>query len=219
MAAFGNGDRITAIEGSTKPVIETEESSPEKFSSIMGSPNFNTSLTQFNHSEDPNLPSKNYNQELAKENTGIRTPSFSSAKSIDISDHLDLHIILPLSASQATSSGTIFRLCRCVLDMTLPTVNNKPFASLVLGQIKSSLIIAGCVNGPTHITKAVDSIIVVASGQIRMHECVNVKMYVHCNTRPIIEDCSQIQFSPLPSVYVSPSKKERLTYLLFLRQP
>jgi hypothetical protein len=87
--------------------------------------------------------------------------------------------------------------------MSVPTANNAPFAGLMLKNIKGSLIIAGHVAGAAHITGVENSIIVVASRQVRMHDCQNVDVYLHCASRPIIEDCSNIRFSPIPQCYVS----------------
>jgi hypothetical protein len=47
-----------------------------------------------------------------------------------------------------------------------------------------------------------DSTIVVVARQVRIHECSNVDIYLHCGSHPIIEDCSGMRFSPLPKAYV-----------------
>jgi hypothetical protein len=152
------------------------------------------------------LPSftKNYNEEMTKGPAGpIRKPSFSEATNVNISGHSGLHIILPSSASRATSSGSLTTLNRCIVDMSIPTANKAHFAGLALKNIKNSLIIAGHVAGAAHITGVEDSIIVVASRQVRMHDCKNVDVYIHCASRPIIEDCKDVRFSPIPECYVS----------------
>ena len=77
------------------------------------------------------------------------------------------------------------------------------FAGLSLKNIKHSLVIAGHVAGAAHITGIEDSIIVVTSRQVRMHDCKNVDIYLHCASRPIIEDCSNVRFSPIPNSQVS----------------
>ncbi|KAI0190629.1 tubulin binding cofactor C [Xylaria flabelliformis] len=150
---------------------------------------------------------KNYNEELARsENVqGVRKPSFSTAKNIAISGHTGLHIMLPSTASRATSSGSLTNLERCIVDMTIPTSSGAPFAGLTLKNIRHSLIIAGHVAGPAHITGIEDSIIVVAARQVRIHECKNVHVYLHCTSHPIIEDCSKMAFAPLPTFYVNDS--------------
>jgi hypothetical protein len=153
--------------------------------------------------ELPSFP-KNYNEEMMQGNPGpIRKPSFSQATNVNISGHTGLHIILPSSASRATSSGSLTKLEACIVDMSVPTVNGgAPFAGLALKNIKRSLIIAGHVAGAAHITGVEDSIIVAASRQVRMHDCKNVDIYLHCASRPIIENCSNVRFSPIPNCYV-----------------
>lgn len=150
------------------------------------------------------LFTKNYNDEMTNQVTGsIRKPSFSQATNVNISEHKNLHIILPSSASRATSSGSLTRLSGCIVDMSAPTAGGAPFAGLALKNITNSLIIAGQVAGPAHITAIEDSIIVVASRQVRMHECKNTDVYLYCASRPIIEDCSNVRFCPIPACHVS----------------
>ncbi|KAH9905913.1 tubulin binding cofactor C [Xylariomycetidae sp. FL2044] len=158
----------------------------------------------------PSFPSKDYNEELARpEQKGVRKPSFSTAKNIAIYDQTGLHIMLPASASRATASGSLTNLQRCIVDMTIPTRTGSgaPFAGLALKNIKKSLIIAGQVNGPVHITGVEDSVVVVAARQVRMHECKNVDVYLHCTSHPIIEDCSAMLFAQLPELYIQKSNK------------
>ena len=154
----------------------------------------------------PSFP-KNYNEEMMRASGPIRKPSFSQATNVNISGHTGLHIILPSSASRATSSGSLTRLNRCIVDMSVPTANGAPFAGLALKNIKESLIIAGHVAGAAHVTTVEDSIIVVASRQVRMHDCKNVDIYLHCSSRPIIENCSNVRFSPIPECHVSPTQE------------
>jgi tubulin-specific chaperone C len=147
--------------------------------------------------------SKNYNEEIGRALGGpIRQPSFSQASSVSISDHTGLHIILPSSASHATSSGSLTNLNKCIVDMSVPTTNGAPFAGLMLKNMKKSLIIAGQVMGAAHITGVEDSVIAVSSRQVRMHDCKNVDVYLMCSSRPIIEDCSRVRFAPIPECYV-----------------
>lgn len=87
--------------------------------------------------------------------------------------------------------------------MSISTANGKPFAGLALKNITNSLIVAGQVAGATHITNVRDTVVVVSSRQVRMHDCVNVDVYLSCMSRPIIEDCKNIRFAPIPKSYVS----------------
>ena len=153
--------------------------------------------------ELPSFP-KNYNEEMARAPRGpIRSPSFSQASNVSISDHTGLHIILPSSASHATSSGSLTNLKKCIVDMSVPTTNGAAFAGLMLQNIKNSLVVAGQVAGAAHITAVEDSVIAVTARQVRMHECKNVDVYLMCSSRPIIEDCRSVRFAPLPECYVS----------------
>ncbi|KAH7156916.1 tubulin binding cofactor C-domain-containing protein [Dactylonectria macrodidyma] len=152
---------------------------------------------------------KNYNEEMARpSNSPLRKPSFSAAKTIGISNHSGLHIILPSSAARATASGSLTELSGCIVDMSIPTVHGAPFPGLAIKNISKSFIVAGRVNGPVHITGVSDSILVIVSRQVRIHECSNVDIYLHCGSHPIIEDCSGMRFAPLPDVYVTEADKD-----------
>ena len=138
----------------------------------------------------------------------IRQPSFSKSTSVAIGNHDGLHIILPVSASHATSSGTLSMLHRCIVDMSVPTKTGTPFAGLALKNIKESLIVCGHVNGAAHLTNVSNSVVVVASRQFRMHESRNCDVYLLTTSRPIIEDCSRIRFAPLPETYMTEADRQ-----------
>ncbi|KAK6852295.1 tubulin-specific chaperone c protein [Apiospora arundinis] len=152
-------------------------------------------------------PTRDYNKEMAQgsdTNPGVRKPSFSSARTISIYEHTGLHIILPSSASRATASGSLTDLDSCVVDMTVPTsslTSGVPFAGLAVKNIRRSLLVCGTVAGSVHMTGVRDSIVVVAARQVRIHECENVDLYLHCGSHPIIEDCSGMRFAPIPAAY------------------
>lgn len=135
----------------------------------------------------------------------IRTLSFSTSRSITISSHTNTHILLPASASHATSSGSVTNLRHCVVDLSPPTnsTSGAPFATLTLKNIKDSLVVCGRVTGPAHITAVENSMIVAACGQFRMHGSKNVDVYLHCGSRPIIEDCVGVRFAKLPTAYMT----------------
>ncbi|CAM1504040.1 Fc.00g016310.m01.CDS01 [Cosmosporella sp. VM-42] len=151
---------------------------------------------------------KNYNEEMSRpSNSPLRKPSFSAAKNIGISNHSGLHIILPSSAARATAAGSLTELSRCIVDMSIPTAAGAPFPGLAMKNISKSLIVAGRVSGPVHITGVSDSILVIIARQARIHECSNVDIYLHCGSHPIIEDCSGMRFAPLPAAYVTETEK------------
>ncbi|RDA92723.1 hypothetical protein CP533_1426 [Ophiocordyceps camponoti-saundersi (nom. inval.)] len=153
----------------------------------------------------PSSPTgRDYNQELSQPGvSGIRKPSFSTAKNIGISNQVGLHVILPSSAARATASGSLTKLRNCIVDMSVPTVQGKPFPGLSLKSISNSLIVAGRVSGPVHITDVTDSILVMVARQVRIHDCSNVDVYLHCGSHPIIEDCTGMRFAPLPECYAT----------------
>ncbi|KUI72051.1 Tubulin-specific chaperone C [Cytospora mali] len=153
---------------------------------------------------------RDYNAEMARETgTGIRKPSFSRSREVDISGHAGMHIILPATARRATSSGSVTRLRRCVLDMSAPAAEGgaAPFASLAVKDVAGSLVVAGQVAGAAHVTGVRDSVLVVNARQVRMHECDNVTVYLWCGSHPIIEDCRGIRFAPLPRNYLAPGQE------------
>jgi hypothetical protein len=128
--------------------------------------------------------------------------SSPNANTITISDENNAHILAPETASP-TSSGTVTNIRRSVIDLTPPTINNGPYATLTLKNIQGSLIICGQVAGPIHITGVENSVLVTPCRQFRMHASKNVDVYLHTASRPIIEDCERIRFAPLPEAYVS----------------
>jgi hypothetical protein len=140
---------------------------------------------------------------VPQQSSSVRKISFATSNSVNISNHTGLHIILPSSAAHATSSGSLTTLRSCIVDMSVPTATGQPFAGLTIKSIKNSLLICGNVSGSAHITGVESSVIVVTTRQFRMHECKDCVVYLHANSRPIIEDCSGIQFAPLPKSYVS----------------
>jgi hypothetical protein len=96
--------------------------------------------------------------------------------------------------------------------MSVPTkkkTGGSPFANLAVRDVTDSLIVAGQVSGAAHITGVKGSVLVVAAGQLRMHECSDVVVYLWCGSRPIIEDCTGVKFAPIPEVYVSPNTYAR----------
>jgi tubulin-specific chaperone C len=124
---------------------------------------------------------------------------------LTISGRIASRIIFSASELHETSSGTISNLHRCVVDISQGATDNKPFANLTLKTIDSSLVACGQVSGPIHLTGVVKSVLVVSCRQFRMHDCRNVDVYLHCASRPIIEDCEGIRFAPLPEPFVCSS--------------
>jgi hypothetical protein len=140
-------------------------------------------------------------------NAEAANPSADPLRNLTLSDHSRVHITLPATASRAVSVLTLTNLDRCVVDMSAPTTAsdaaNPPFASLAIKDIAGSVIVAGRVDGPVHVTNLRDSVVVVAARQVRIHDCDNVVFYLHCVSRPIIEGCKGVWFGKAPGCYVS----------------
>ncbi|KAJ5820120.1 hypothetical protein N7474_005711 [Penicillium riverlandense] len=130
-------------------------------------------------------------------------PSFAatSVSSVSVNDHYGLHIMLPASGSTSTVPASMTSLRHCVVDMSIPTADGKPYASLTIKGIDESLLICGQVNGPAHITGVEHSVLVVSCRQFRMHNCHDVDVYLSCSSNPIIEDCGNIRFGRIPRAY------------------
>lgn len=136
-----------------------------------------------------------------KKETEEQLPS-SDASSINISGHIDSHFRLPPSTKRNDTSGSISNTTHSIIDLSPPTPSSGSFPGLTLKSLQTSLIICGQVSGAIHITGVENSVIVVTSRQFRMHASKNVDVYLHCASRPIIEDCEAIRFAPIPESYV-----------------
>lgn len=146
---------------------------------------------------------KDYNQDISRPAAStVRLPSFTAAKEISVTNQSGLHIIVPESGSEATAAGSLTSISECVVDFTAPT-KVRPFPGLAMRDIKKSVVVAGRVAGPVHITGVSDSVLVIVAHQVRIHECKNVDIYLYCTSHPIIEDCSGMRFAELPAFYVS----------------
>ncbi|PHH52785.1 N-acetylglucosaminyl-phosphatidylinositol biosynthetic protein gpi1 [Ceratocystis fimbriata CBS 114723] len=144
---------------------------------------------------------KDYNCEIKAQKSRVRRPSFSSVKEVSLAHHLNVRISLPETAAVATAAGRLTDVVGCVVDMSGATRSGSPFAGFAIKNINSSLVISGTVAGPVHITAVRDSVLVIVARQIRIHECHNVDIYLHCGSRPIIEDCSGLKFAPVTEYY------------------
>ncbi|RMJ25111.1 Tubulin-specific chaperone c [Aspergillus sp. HF37] len=125
----------------------------------------------------------------------------TSVSSVTVNNHIGLHIMLPSSGSTSTVPADITSLRHCVVDMSIPTANGKPYASLTVKGVRESLLVCGQVDGPAHITAMENSVVVVSCRQFRMHSCADVDVYLSSSSNPIIEDCTNIRFTRIPRAY------------------
>ncbi|QDS77869.1 hypothetical protein FKW77_000251 [Venturia effusa] len=138
-----------------------------------------------------------------------RRPSFTNAASLNIFSQKDIHISIPPSAENAITTSTIHDINNCVIDISfLYSSPGLSFATMSITNISGSLILAGKVKGAIHITGMKNSVVVASTGQLRMHQCENVSVYLHCFSDPIIEHCKDVKFGPLPEVFLDHAKHE-----------
>lgn len=127
----------------------------------------------------------------------------ADGQGVTVTGHEGSRVVLPASAAHPASSGIVAKVKGSIVDLSAPTASGVPFATLTLKDIQDSLVICGRVTGPIHITGVENSIIVTACRQFRMHASKKVDVYLHCSSRPIIEDCEAIRFAPIPQCLVS----------------
>ncbi|KAL2023687.1 hypothetical protein VTK56DRAFT_1401 [Thermocarpiscus australiensis] len=131
-------------------------------------------------------------------------------RNIALSDFHRVHIIHPPPPATAdVSTCTLTDVQRSVIDMSAQPNSSRrgSFASLTLKNIAGSVILAGRIDGPAHITGVRDSVVMVIARQVRIHECENVSFYLHCVSRPIIEDCKGVRFARAPEAYLTEKEK------------
>ncbi|KAL4901397.1 hypothetical protein BDW74DRAFT_160395 [Aspergillus multicolor] len=179
-------------------------------SSAPGTPNYpNTPLNEPDkqlHLFRPVVPTSIPKITVGSSSEGVkeqRSTTFAakSVSSVTVNNHEGIHIMLPASGSTASVPASITTMERCVVDMTIPTVNGKPFASLMVKNVTDSLLLCGAIDGPAHVTGVRNSIIVVNCRQFRMHDCHNVDVYLSSSSNPIIEDCVDVRFGRIPRAY------------------
>jgi hypothetical protein len=188
--AFKSGRKITpaAPTATSSAIADDEDATPTPTSAQPGS---------------ASSPSHNtYNTELRKpSDLLIRTASFSQADSIIIDDQSYIHIILPPTIHDSISD--ILNLKHCIINMSHPSMHRGTacFPNMNIRDVEDSLLIIGNVQGAAHVTNVRNSVLVVATQQLRMHECEDADIYLTCASHPIIENCKGIRFAPLPQTY------------------
>jgi hypothetical protein len=75
------------------------------------------------------------------------------------------------------------------------------FKAVYLKNISNCKIFIGSVAGGTHITNCTDSILHLATHQLRIHQTHRTVFNIIATSNPIIEDCFQLIFSPLNICY------------------
>lgn len=145
-------------------------------------------------------PAKSH--ETASKSVNILQLSAKSAVGVVISDLVSTHYVLASAALPTASSASLTNVQHSVVDLTASTADINPLAALAVNNVKDSLLLCGTVSGAGHITGVKSSVLVISSRQVRIHDCRGCVIFLHCSSRPIIEDCKNIKFAPLPALYV-----------------
>jgi len=108
------------------------------------------------------------------------------------------------TSSSSSTTGTLSHLSHSLIDLFgstsfPPTQKPHSYTSLTLTNIDHSIIITGPIAGPIHITNVTNSLLLVSqTRQFRMHHSTDVDVYLNVLSRPVIENCNDIRFAPLP---------------------
>ena len=127
-------------------------------------------------------------------------PVSGTAGAITIASLSSTHHRFDFASSEPGSSTSISNIHHSAVDLSDSL--SRPFATLAINSVTESLLICGRTSGAAHITGVENSTLIVWSRQVRLHECKNCLVYLRCGSRPIIEDCKGILFTPFPPVYV-----------------
>lgn len=135
-----------------------------------------------------------------------RAPDFNNLQAITISSISYSRYVLAPSSKHQGSSASVMDIRHSVIDLSTPANQAGTFKTMTIRSVSESLLLCGRINGAVHITGVDHGALVIDSRQVRIHKCRKCVFYLRCTSRPIIEDCEDIWFAPLPPPYVSSSK-------------
>ena len=135
-----------------------------------------------------------------------RVTDFSDSQAITISSLFYDRYILAPSSIHYGSSASIMDIHHSVVDFSTPTNLAETFKTMTIRSVSESLLLCGSISGAVHITGVDHGTLVINSRQVRIHNCRDCVLYLRCASRPIVEDCKDIRFAPLPAVYVCYSR-------------
>jgi len=85
------------------------------------------------------------------------------------------------------------------------------FKAFYLKNIQNCTILIGSVGGGSHITNVLDSFVYLATHQLRIHDSFRTNFNIITSSNPIIENSSELKFSPLNLDY--PERDENLSVI------
>ena len=180
--------RKFAFMKSSFPIPTTGTFSPP----VAGTPGFPKEIKRLDDGASEVAPTTQKSWFAEKDrNPGFRLSSLAST-----------HYVLKQSPSDRMSMASLADIQGSVIDLSIAPSVKTSLATLMVTNIRGSLLLCGTVLGSAHITGVKDSTIVITARQIRIHDCKNCVVYLQCSSRPIIEDCKEIRFAPLPASMV-----------------
>lgn len=132
-------------------------------------------------------------------------PSTSKYHAIEISARESEWCLEPADSSDASSqiSASITNVEACIIDISARATKDIPLAKVHILAARRSLIVCGHISGSTFLSESGGCVVIATSGQVRLHNCINCVVYLHCTSNPVIEGCSGVKLAPLPAVLVS----------------
>ncbi|KAL9625599.1 MAG: hypothetical protein Q9160_000312 [Pyrenula sp. 1 TL-2023] len=143
--------------------------------------------TQVESSEGLEVPSI----AQASQDSAQRQPNDTGPmeNTVDISYENQKHILLPSTPERSTIPAMLSYLNHCVVDLSMNSSKMTPFASLTIKAVQTSLLIGGEIDGATYLTNVEQSVIVIlGTGQLRLHRCKNVQRHVQSDDHPLHQD-------------------------------
>ena len=128
--------------------------------------------------------------QMSKAHAGLRLSQLRTA-----------HYVLAPPIIDRASTASLEDLQESFIDMSMPGLQEDSFAALMVHHVQECLVICGNIAGSAHMTDVSNSTVVISARQIRLHDCNDVVLYLQCSSRPIIEDCKDIRFAPLPRIF------------------
>ena len=186
-----------ALKAEIRPTLSIDDSDPNL--RCVQTPSDVVAIQRIHQQERQDSVSKT--QQVHSPDSGLLLSKYGD---VSICDRSRGQFVLPKSACEHASAD-LSQLRLCLVDILMPAIQGSPFTNLTIRHVKKSLLKCGRVYGPAFIANAEDSVVVVACKQLRVHESSHCVFYLHCESRPIIENCTGIKFAPLPKSLVMSS--------------
>ncbi|KAH8097097.1 tubulin binding cofactor C-domain-containing protein, partial [Cristinia sonorae] len=117
---------------------------------------------------------------------------------------------LPASSSLSGSQLTISDIDRCIIDLR-SSQDDDTLTAMHMKNVKNSILLLPLLSGSVILLDLHNTILVVGCHQFRMHSSTHVNVYLSISSNPIIEHCSDIQFTSYPSSFSASASANEAT--------